>query len=457
VNLLILLKKNVVYATGLIYLLVLLIVKDIPVFWDMYGQVKTASYFLETGFSNLLPSGGLYSDNGHLPLYPLYLAILFKLFGFKLWVAHLSVLPFLIGTLHQLQRFCRHFLNETQVIFVLALTFFMPAFITQSIYFSNEIALVFASLWFLNALLDDRSSHIAVASVLLCVLNLRGISLCLVLLVYFLFLKKNKNAWYILCGLVAWLTWLVVHYRTTGWFFSGEEIKEFRELAGAKGIFANAVACVWKLADLGAVFGWVAVIAIAIKRKVMGAPLTFLALASLSVVLTCLPFTNPVSNRYFLLVYVLLLPAFVHTIGFLQKKMGLLVTACFAVVLFSNNGVMYPNQYGNAWDCSLKSLSYFEMRKQLDAYLSDQKIPASQVEAGFQLYFNDKYYLMNGADREFALLSDTEMPRSAYVANSDICNNYNPAREKYLAENYASVKEFKQDAVYIRLYKRLRP
>jgi len=437
-----------------IYAGILIGVRDLPVFWDMYGQVKTASFFLESGFSDLLPSGNKYSDNGHLPLYPLYLAVLFKCLGFKLWVAHFSVLPFLAGLLWQLQRFCRRFLPDGKVFLALLLTLLHPAFITQTIYFSGEIALVFFSLWLLNAILYDRSSHIALAAMLLCLFNLRGIFLCGVLLAYFVFLKKNKNGWYLVCGLLAWLGWLLLHYKITGWFFAGDEIKEFRSLATAGGMLKNLLLSLWKLVDLGSVFGWAAVLIIALKTRSLNEPLKMLLLVSLAAVLTCVPLTNPVSNRYFLLSYVLLLPAFIYSVGFLPRKLPWVIALCFGVVLFSNNGVMYPNKYGNAWDCSLKSLPYFELRKQLDEYVQKEKIPVQNVEAGFQLYFNDRYYLMNGNDMEYSLLSDTEMPAADYVADSDISNNYNPAREFFLKERYTLVQNFESGAVYIRLYKK---
>lgn len=453
-----LLKKNGVWIAGLVWLVVLYCTMYLPVFWDMYGQVKTASYYLETGFADLLPSGNSFSDNGHLPLYPLYLALLFKIFGFKLWVAHFSVFPFLLGVLWQLKKFCSRFLSEGKTLLVLALTFFHPAFLTQGIYFSSEITLVFSSLWLLNALLANRASHIALASVLLCLFNLRGISLCGVLLCYFLFAQKNKNAWYILCGIICWVTWAIMHYIKTGWFFSGPEIKEFRAFAGVSGMLKNAALSVWKVLDLGSVFGWATILVISIKRKKVDEPTWLLLLAFASVLISIIPFTNPIGNRYFLLCYVLLLPAFVFAVTHLQKKIPTLVTVCFCIVLFSNNGVMYPDQYGNAWDCSLKSLPYFELRAQLDEYLAKEKISPADVEAGFQVYFNDTYYLMNGKDREYALLSDTEMPHAEYVVDSDICNNYNEKREKYLQQNYIPVKEFRSGAVYLHLYKKeLRP
>lgn len=436
-------------------MVVLLFIQDIPVFWDMYGQVKTADYFLETNFSNLFPNGNTFSDNGHFPLYPIYLALLFKFFGFKLWIAHLSVLPFLLGVLWQLQRFCTRFLSAGKTFLVMLLTLFHPAFITQSIYFSSEIALVFFSLLLINAFLYERASHIAVAAVFICLFNLRGISLCLVLFIYFLIGKKNKNAWYLICGFFVWGVWLIVHHKITGWFITGPEIKEFRTLATAEGVVKNFLLALWKMVDLGSVFGWAAVLVIALKRKALGQPLVLLFLVSVSVILTCLPSTNPISNRYFLLSYVLLVPAFMHSVNFLDKKLPVVITICFATVLFSNNGVMYPNKYGNAWDCSLKSLPYFNLRQQLDVYMAAQKIPVKEVSAGFQLYFNDSFYLMNGTGKEYSLLSDTAMPNTEYVADSDICNNYNELRIQFLEERYSLVKTFKSGAVYINLYKKI--
>ncbi len=448
------LKKGGLWIVSLVYLVALLLVRDTPVFWDMYGQVKTARYFLETGFTDLFPNGNSYSDNGHLPLYPLYLALLFKVLGFKLWVAHFSVFPFLLGTLVQLKKFCSRYLHEARVFIVLLLTLISAPFISQSIYFSAEIAMVFLSLWLLNALLSDRGSHIAIAAVFLCLLNLRGIAFCGTLFVYFVFAKKNKNGWFLISGALAWITWLLVHYKISGWFFAGEEIKEFRRITSVGGMGRNLALCIWKLIDLGAVFAWVVIMGISLKKKDLNEPVKLLLLASLSVMIICIPFTNPISNRYFLLVYVLLLPVFIQMISVVPIRLQIIVGICFALVLFSNNGVTYPNKYGNAWDCSLKSYPYFELRKQLDEYVAAQKIPPSEVEAGFQLYFNDKDYLMNGNDREYSLLSDTEMPTHEYVADSDICNNYNAEREQFLLQNYEPHKLFENGAVYIRLYKR---
>lgn len=446
-------KKYGFCAIGLAYVAGIALSANLPVFWDMYGQVKTAAWYLDHGFADLLPNGHGFSDNGHLPLYPLYLAALFKIFGMKLWVAHFSVLPFILGLLWQLQKFSARYIHDWKVVLVLALTFFHPAILSQTIYFSNEIALAFFGLWLLNALLNDRASHICMSSLMLCLFNTRGIALVLVLLVYFLW-KKKSNAWYLVYGVIGWGLWMLMHYKMAGWLLQNPENMEHRSTASFLVMGRNAVLALWKMLDLGSVFGWAALLVIAFKAKKLTEPMKLLLLVSFPVWLMCIPLTNPVSNRYFLLSYVLLLPAFVHALQVLPKKMFRLVVLCLAVVLFSNNGVTYPNKYGNAWDCSLKSLPYFELRQQLDDYLETQHVSAKDVEAGFQLYFNDRYYLLNGNDREYALLSDTKMPGAEYVADSDICNNYNAKREQYLADNYKLVKSLGKGAVYIHLFRK---
>lgn len=446
--------KNAAWLVSALFVLAVLLACDLPVFWDMYGQVKTAHYFLEQDFSDLLPNEGAYSDNGHMPLYPLYLALLFKIFGTHLCVAHLSVLPFLIGMIWQLHRFAIRFLDPGKALATLLLAFFHPAVITQALYFSQEIALAYCALWLINALLYGRGSHIALASVALCLLNLRGIALCGVLLLYFAGMKKDRNAWYLLCGMIAWLAWAFWHYALTGWFFSGDQIREYRKLAPLAQMTRNSLISLWKAVDLGSLFAWAVVLVVAIKTKVISEPLRILALVTAAVMITCIPTTNPVSNRYFLAAHVLVLPVFMHALGTLPKQRRWLIGISFVIVLVSNNGVTYPNRYGNAWDCSLKSMSYFELRKEFDAYVNRQQIAPHDIAAGFQLYFNDKYYLLNGNDREYALLSDHEMPVADYVADSNICNNFNGQREKYLEQHYVPVQLFKRGAVYIKLYKK---
>lgn len=447
-------QKNVWWLVSIVYAGIILYHSNTPVFWDMYGQVKTANYYLETNFINLLPNGNGFTDNGHFPLYTIYLALLFKCFGFKLWVAHLSVLPFIIALLYQLQLLCRRFLSDEKTFFVLLLILVHPALVAQSIYFSSEISFVFFSLWMLNAIKDERASRMIMSSCLLCLLNLRALPFIVLVWIYFTFIKKQKSAWYLVIAVLVSFVWLFMHHNISGWFFENTENMAHRTVLGFKEMLKNLFWCAVKLTDYGSIIAFVFMMLFCFNYKKIGEPFIFILLATMGVIVFCVPLSNPVSNRYFLLVYVLVLPTFVFSVSNYSTQKMIAVFALFVLFLVQSNWLTKPNKYGNAWDCTLQSLTYFNARKDFDQYVSENKILPEDVAAGFQLYFNDQFYLMNGKNKEYNLLSDTEMPANLYVADSNICNNYNAQRKAYLEKHYEFIKSFIQGSVYIHLYKR---
>jgi hypothetical protein len=445
---------NAWWLISIVFVVIIISCCNLPVFWDMYGQVKTAHYYLETNFKHLLPNGSGFTDNGHFPLYSLYLAALFKLFGFKLWLAHVSIIPFVIGLLYQLQMLCKRFLSDEKALWVLVLTLIHPALIAQSIYFSSEICFVFFALWMLNTIEDLRASRMVLSSSLLCLLNLRALPLVIIILCYFVFLKKQKSVWYLLLSILVSVSWIFIHFYASGWFFINTENVGHRTVIDFIGMIKNFFWCFFKLTDFGNIIALIFIVLFCFKQKRIDEPIVFLLLAIIAVIAFCIPLSNPISTRYFLLVYVLALPAFIYSVSAFSKQK--MITAClvFVLLLMQSNWLIKPNKYGNAWDCSLQSLTYFDVRKDLDNYVSENNISPKDVAAGFQVYFNDKYYLMNNSDKEYDLLSDTEMNENLYIADSNICNNYNSQRMDYLERNYTLVKSFTKGSIYIRLYKR---
>ncbi|MHB8258733.1 MAG: hypothetical protein ACYDCN_00185 [Bacteroidia bacterium] len=447
-------KKNAWWLISMLYVSIIVTCHNIPVFWDMYGQVKIAHYYLDTHFKHLLPNGNGFIDNGHFPLYSLYLAALFKLLGFKLWVAHVSVIPFVVGVLYQLQMFCKRFLSDGKTLVVLLLPLIHPAIAAQSIYLSSEVCFVFLGLWMLNSIKDARASHMVLSSNLMCLLNLRAIPLVILLFVYFSFVKKQKSAWYLVLSILVSMAWLFVHFYASGWFFENNENIGHRSVLGFIGMTKNLFWCFIKLTDFGNIIALIFIALFYLKQKRMDEPVTLLLLATMAVAVICVPLSNPVSNRYFLLVYVLTLPVFMYAISsFTKQKVAVI---CFVFILFSvqSNWLIKPNRYSNAWDCNLQSLNYFDVRKELDTYVLENHISPTDVAAGFQVYFNDGYYLMNGSNKEYDLLSDTKMNENLYIADSNICNNFNQQRDDYLATHYTLVKSFTKESIYIWLYKR---
>jgi hypothetical protein len=445
-------QKNAWWLLSIVYITVIVSCCHIPVFWDMYGQVKTAHYYLETNFKHLLPNGNGFTDNGHFPLYALYLSVLFKLFGFKLWLAHVSIIPFVIGVLYQLQLLCKRFLSDEKTLWVLLLMLIHPAVAAQSIYFSSEICFVFFALWMLNTIKDIRASRMVLSSSLLCLLNLRALPLVIIVLICFVFLKKQRSAWYLSLSILVAIAWMFIHFYASGWFFINPENIGHRTAIGFIGMMKNLFWCLVKLTDFGNIIALIFIALFCFKQKRIEEPVVFLLLATIAVIAFCVPLSNPISNRYFLLVYILTLPVFIYSIKSFSKQKTAAACLVFALLMIQSSGLTMPDKYGNAWDCNLQSLNYFDVRRELDDYVVENHISPIDVAAGFQLYFNDKYYLMNDSDKEYDLLSDTEMNENLYITDSNICNNYNEQRKEYLEKNYTLVKSFTKGSVYIRLY-----
>ena len=447
-------QKNAWWLISIIYVIIILCSAATPVFWDMYAQVKTAHYFLDTKFENLFPNQNGFIDNGYFPIYTLYLALLFKLFGFKLWIAHLSVIPFVIGVLYQLQIFSGRYLSSEKTLFVLMLLLIHPAIEAQSIYFSSEVCFVFLSLWMLNAIKDGRASHMALSSTLLCLLNFRALPFIVLVWIYFTFIKKQKSAWYLLLSVLVSIVWLFIHFKISGWFFANPENIEHRTLLGFTQMLKNFFWCLVKLTDFGDIVALVFMTSFCLNQKKISEPIMIVILAPHSVFIFSPPLSNPINNRYFLLVYVLAIPAFVFSISnYATKKMSVF-SILFVLFLVQSSQFIKPNKYGNAWDCVPASLVYFDVRQELDNYVAENNIDPKDIAAGFQVYFNDAYYLMNGSTKEYDLLSDTEMNTDLYIADSNICNNYNAQRTSYLSKNYTLVKSFQKGAIYIHLFKK---
>jgi hypothetical protein len=447
-------QKNAWWLLSIVFVAVIIYCCNTPVFWDMYGQVKLAHHYLETNFKEMLPNGNGFTDNGHFPLSSLYLAALFKLFGFKLWLAHVSIIPFVVGVLYQLQVLCKRFLSDEKTLWVMLLTLIHPALAAQSIYFSGEVCFVFFALWMLNSIKDARASRMVLSSSLLCLLNLRALPLVLIVLLYFVFVKKQRSAWYLSLSIIGAVVWMFIHYYASGWFFINPENVGHRTVLGFIGMMKNLFWCFIKLTDYGNIIALIFISLFCFKRKAMPEPVVFLTLTTIAVFAFCVPLSNPIGNRYFLLVYILSLPAFMYSISLFTKQKTAAACLVFVLLMIQSNRLTMPNKYGNAWDCNLQSLNYFDVRKELDNYVAEKHISPKDVAAGFQVYFNDRYYLMNDSDKEYDLLSDTEMNENPYIADSNICNNYNAQRTHYLEENYTLIKSFVKGGIYIKLYKR---
>ena len=84
---------------------------DFGMFWDnVLFASKMGNEIYNNGFFDFtIPD---HFDPGHPPFLGVYLASFWKIFGRSLWICHLAMLPFIIGSIYQFQRFISYYTNN---------------------------------------------------------------------------------------------------------------------------------------------------------------------------------------------------------------------------------------------------------------------------------------------------------------------------------------------------------
>lgn len=168
-----------------------------PFFWDAVLYSKMASWYLETGFTQLmLPKVW---DPGHPPFFGIYIALTWKVFGRSLLVAHLAMVPMLLTIVVQFQRLASRWLSKTGCYWAMTLLFCEPTFLAQMGMLSPDIAILAFYLLAINALMDGKRWLAAIAMVLLGSVSVRGMTMVPTLIIseflWARFMGERKPDW----------------------------------------------------------------------------------------------------------------------------------------------------------------------------------------------------------------------------------------------------------------------
>ena len=94
-------------------ILLFMISYDFGMFWDnVLFASKMGNQIYNNGFLDWTMPNEF--DPGHPPFLGAVLAFFWKIFGHSLWVSHLAMLPFMIGSIYQLQRFIAYFVSNNK-------------------------------------------------------------------------------------------------------------------------------------------------------------------------------------------------------------------------------------------------------------------------------------------------------------------------------------------------------
>lgn len=437
-------------------------------FWDNVLFASTmGNYLFENGiFQWNFPD---IFDPGHPPFLALIQAIGWKLFGQKLWVSHLILLPFVFGLLYQLFRLVTHYISNTKhQIAALVLIIADPTLLTQLLLVNPEVIQLFFFFLAINGILSQKVGIKTLGLFFLGIVTYRGMMLCAgvflfeavrILLLqkkpFKVFLDKKMILSYVIGALPA-LCFVVWRLLAKGWLQTHPDSPWANcwHFVNLTEFVRNLLVLAHRFFDFGRIAIFLFLFGIFLfKRNLLKnekvKEVMLLAVSSVFfVVVISMVSTNPFGHRYFIASYVsFILLAFLMVEQLNTKKAG--VYLLLIASLMGGNFWIYPEQMAQGWDASLAHTPYYKLRDSGIDYLDKQQIEINQVGTFFPNVAPLNGINLNGDKRKFARFNN----ESEYVFYSNV---YNLTDEQYsiLKTEYTTIYEIEKKRILVRIMKR---
>ncbi|PCH92475.1 MAG: hypothetical protein COB85_08100, partial [Bacteroidetes bacterium] len=371
-------------------------------FWDTIHQASThAHWYFETNFSQLI-----FPDSGNPPLFGIYLALIWKIFGKSLLVSHFAMLPLLIGIVFQLHRLVVRFFNTSRLwqAGVMLVVMVEATFLGQSVLVSPDIALLFLYLLCLNEVLGRRKLLLILALIGLASMRLRGSMAFLAIFIIDILLNtlefdKSRilkyNNWrdvlktlvkvskpYLPAVLIL-STWYIYHYMETGWMIYHENSSwkgSFTRNTDLNEYMHSIKMLIWLFVDYGKFTLWISlgVILLLRFRKKLALDsnaiwlLIFTLIPFLIISPTKLFFVGLMGSRYYLPVFVFFSLFTLYLIVNLRSTiLKYTLYSVLVISLFTGNLWIYPERISQNWDSTLAHLPYYSLRQKMINYIDE--------------------------------------------------------------------------------------
>ncbi len=461
-------NKIFLWLCFFVFILLTFYFSDIPFFWD--GTfVSEVACKLYDGTYKLLPLPPIHDNNTVIPVFSFYLFAVWKLFSKSLLISHLALLPFLIGIVYEFYKLCKLFLKQNIIPFALLLLMLEPTFMTQSILMSYDIILLYLFLLLLNLLLIEKYITFSLIIPFLAMYSVRGIflafSLAIIQLVLLYPNQKSKSILVVLKNNIlslAIVIALIIYKFNSGCDANSlSNLNAHEQLISVSMMFRQFAFIVWKIADFGRVslclcfiIGMIYFYKTKNNLKEFKTILLIIFIPTLITIVFIIPFSNPISHRYFMFTYLLLIIGVCFILQQIKnKKIIYSLVFIFSVFSVSGNLWLYPEQLGNGWDSSLKVIPYFHLKDEMDKFIIDNKIDVAQIGTQYPLIADKKYSHL--AETSFYYTNVWSGPITynyflfTNVINSDITDQIEKVKT-----DWQLVKSFSSGEVYVNLYKK---
>ena len=405
-------------------------------FWDTISQISIpANYYYDNDFRYFfIPDA---DATGHPTFVAMYVALLWKIFGRTLLVAHLSMAPFIFGILYHLLRFIRRSDAKGLIIWAVFVGVIIdPTLVSQASLVTFDIVQLFFFLWCINSLLDRRPVTLSIAFALLCLTSLRGMISGAGIILYTVtdeFLGTKKISFRSLTGFIPGILlsvlFLALFYLNKHWVIhntvSGKWIV-FSQFASPAEVIRNIGIFGWRLIDFGRIGIWIvfAVILISLFRKkndldqFMKTTLILAATQFVVFLPFCIFYRNPFGHRYLLPV---IIPVAVFTLLWILKnsKRSWLIYSALLIVLFSGWFWAYPVKTATGWDATPAHWPYYKLRNEMVTYIRNNEIPFEKIGSFFP---NTEPLGITDISADKSVFTDDENLEKDYILFSNVYN-----------------------------------
>lgn len=456
-------KNSYVLPFYLGAILLVFIVRDISFFWDniLVGS-QYANWYYETNFSKLFVPESM---AGYPPLFGIYLAGIWKIFGRNLASSHWAMLPFLFGIIYQSRLLASKFLKGYWVYIAMGLMLFDPTVLAQCTQIGPDVPMLFLYLICANGITSGNKIYMAIALLGMSLLSPRAeiaifaIGLSDLLLNRKFIFNNFRNFIHTslpyIPSLFILIIWHYCHYQHYGWIFYNTATNDYAARVGFWGVFRNALLIIWRIADYGRIVMliitgyvlWLAwhknIITEELRRIFIlaGSPLLVYSLIFLI-------FENPVAHRYYTIFYVLMGLLFtICCVEFFREKIRLYAFVLTFTAFIAGHFLVYPDHIAKGWDATLAYLPYDKCRKEMISFISSNHIAPHTVMSDFPAYEKFDHTDLNGDTASFLMINPS---KAKYVMHSNVMNNDSLAAT---ITNMNLIHEIRHGQVYCRLYK----
>lgn len=438
-----------------------------PFFGDGILNSKIATWYYENDFQKIVLPEQL--DAGHPPLFPIYLASWWKIFGRTLFVSHMAMLPILLGIGYQILLLAKRYASGNFLGLILLFFLLEPTLLAHSTLISADLFAVFFFFLGINSIFKRNNLLLSIAMSGLLLITLRGMLMGFSIFIFhglIYIIKKERISWKLLlpyiAGAIPFICWIFYHHAETGWFISTESSnwKADRQSVGILLMLKNFAAVVRNYLDFGRVFLVAALIffTVQIWRRRKDLPITLKEVYLLGVIpvlvftITFIPLSNPIGPRYFICSYLLISLLFLVTLNFLYSysiRFNRRILYGALIFLISGHFWIYPDYISKGWDCSLSTIAYYKARNQMNDYIRQVGIPFDWIGADFP-YYDERYTDLKPAETDF---SSFDLRNRKYLIITNISHHSKEELEEVKGK-WILVKKKGNWPAYVELYKK---